>query len=580
VKKTLVFLTILALLVQPVFTMDQRGHAQGVPQGGPNTLHLPLVIGGPGGSPPSPASEWNPQQKSLISSIVNNAGKVTPLASDENTTENETTTDEVYEYFIEKHHIVDNIDSIYYLGLNDDIIWPGSLLRGDTIHDFLYTPIIIPRAPLWISVNLETVSCAGNLAKQVSDPNLHNMRNGVRELLQTARNDCTTIPAAVNFEYQRVYNESQMNLFVGANVKYGSGSLDTKFNWSDTTKKTKMMAKYQQIYYSVDVTTPPSSAEFFDPSRTTVSEIGSGLPAGSRPVYVAGVKYGMMALMFLESSYSEETMDFALNAAYNDGLTDVDVTTQLTAQDIMEDSNVRVVVYGGSTAGLGELETGLNGFMKVIHASMDAGPDSPGVPLVYKFRHLTDNTLALVTLTSDYAIKTQMPLLPIIRVYLIKFKATMVDDEGADNTVDMDRFRLKATAYNRRTAGESPGTPAQDPVSQYVVNWSTSGEYHMDVGSEWPNPALQGTYYLDIPYNNKYPYDPSAPGDWDYAYLELYASARDYDGIFSSDDWGNGSKTLFTGADIMAIDPTKPLFEITCSDFRMDVYVKVELRNP
>jgi Thiol-activated cytolysin len=578
-KKALVFLTVLALLVQPALTFDQPGHAQE----GPDKIHLPLVIGGSGGTAP-PSGEWSSQEKAAIASIANNAGVVTPLAPDENTVETEETRDDTYEYFIEKHHVVDNIDSIYYLGLNDDIIWPGSLLRGDTIHDFLYTPILTPRAPVWISVNLETVSCAGNLAKQVSDPNLHNMRNGVRELLQTARNNCTTIPAAVSFEYQRVYNESQMNLFVGANVKYGAGSLDTKFNWSDATKKTKIMAKYQQIYYTVDITTPTSPAAFFDPTRTTVNEIGADLPAGSKPVYVAGVKYGMMALMFLESSYSEESMDFALNAAYNDGLTEVDVTTQLTAQDIMESSNIRVVVYGGSTAGLGELETGLPGFMKVIHASMDAGPDSPGVPLVYKFRHLTDNTLALVTLTSDYAIKTQFPLMPKIRVTLIKFKATMVDDEGPTNTVDMDRFYLKATAYNRASADEDPGTPAQSPLTKYVVNWSTSGEYDMDAGDEWPappakpgDPTLQGTYYLDIQYNNMYPY---GPGNWDYAYLKLEAGGRDYDGPLGTDDWGSGSKILLTGADILAVVGDKPLFEITSSDFRMDVYVKIELLNP
>ncbi len=577
-KKALVLLTVMALLVQPVFTMDQRGFAQDVPQGGPNTLHLPLVIGGSGGTPP-PSGEWSTQEKAAIASLANNAGVVTPLAPNENTVVETEETDDTYEYFIEKHHVVDNRPDIIYLGLNDDLVWPGNLLRGDTLHDFLYTPISIPRAPVWISVNLENVTCAGNLAKQVNDPNLHNMRNGIRDLLQTARNNCTTIPAAVNFDYQRVYNESQMNLFVGANVKMGAGSLDTKFNWNDTTKKTKIIAKYQQIYYTVDIDTPTSPAAFFDPARTTVNEIGASLPAGSKPVYVAGVKYGMMALMFLESSFSEETMDFALNAAYNDGLTEVDVKTGLEVQDIMESSNIQVVVYGGSTAGLGELETGLTGFMKVIDASMDAGPDSPGVPLVYKFRHLSDSTLAQVTLTSDYAIKIQIPLMPEIRVTLIKFKCIGAHDEH-DTPVDMN-FRIKATAYNRKSAEEKPGTPA-DPETGYVVYyWDTNWNIDMKEGDEWPAEDDQGkTYFLDITYNNKYPYDPSAPGDWDYAYLKLFTEVNDYDAGDSVDEYGSDEKALYTGADILAIDPTLFLFRITTKDFIMDVYVKTELLNP
>jgi hypothetical protein len=573
-KKALVFLTVMALLVQPALTFDQPGHAQE----GPNKIHLPLVIGGSGGTAP-PSGEWSSQEKAAIASYANNAGVVMPLAPNENTVETEETSDDNYEYFIEKHHVVDNRPDIIYLGLNDDLIWPGSLLRGDSLHDFLYTPISIPRAPVWISVNLEHVSCAGNLAKQVNDPNLHNMRNGIRDLLQTARNNCTTIPAAVNFDYQRVYNESQMNLFVGANVKIGAGSLDTKFNWNDTTKKTKMMAKYQQIYYTVDIDTPTSPAAFFDPARTTVNEIGASLPAGSKPVYVAGVKYGMMALMFLESSYSEETMEFALKAAYNDGLTDVDVTTGLEVQDIMESSNIQVVVYGGSTAGLKELETGLPGFMKVIHASMDAGPDSPGVPLVYKFRHLTDNTLAQVTLMSDYAIKIQIPLMPKIRVTLIRFECIKAEDEH-DTPVDMN-FRIKATAYNRKNAEEKPGTPAYSETEYVVDWWDTNWNIDMEEGDVWPDEADQGEkYFQDITYNNKYPYDPSAPGDWDYAYLKLFTEVKDYDAGDSVDEYGSAYIELYTGADILAIDPDHFLFEIINKDFIMDVYVKIELLNP
>lgn len=99
----------------------------------------------------------------------------------------------------------------------------------------------------------------------------------------------------------------------------------------------------------------------------------------------------------------------------------------------------------------------------------------------------------------------------------------------------------------------------------------------MDKGDEWPTSNLQGTYYLDIQYNNMYPY---GPGNWDYAYLKLDASARDYDGPVGTDEWGSGSKILLTGADIMAIKENDPLFEITSSDFRMDVYVKIELLNP
>jgi hypothetical protein len=85
-----------------------------------------------------------------------------------------------------------------------------------------------------------------------------------------------------------------MNLFVGADVSYGGGNLDTKFNWDSTTKKNKIIASYKQIYYSIDIDTPTCPADFFAASME-VDDIKEALPNGAKPLYVCSVSYGMMA---------------------------------------------------------------------------------------------------------------------------------------------------------------------------------------------------------------------------------------------------------------------------------------------
>ena len=190
-----------------------------------------------------------------------------------------------------------------------------------------------------LSVNLEGVGCAGNLTHQVDDPNLANIREGIRLLLQSATQNgtCTIKAAQAEWYKSQVYNELDLNLAIGANVKYSAGHLDSMFKWTDTTKKTKIIAKYQQMLYEVNVNTPVTQADFFDPARTNTDQINAAMPAGSDPMYVAGVKYGMMALMFFEFAYSAKDLDTAIDIAYNGGVITGTITGTVTAKQIFDD---------------------------------------------------------------------------------------------------------------------------------------------------------------------------------------------------------------------------------------------------
>lgn len=413
-----------------------------------------------------------------IMGVLEAAGKVTPEAQDKDEII-ESTTEESggFRYTYEKHDVVDNLESIAYLGLNDDVIWPGNMVKGERAHDFIYEPIFIDRAPVTLSISLESSSTGSSLVQTVEDPKLSTIRQGISDLLKTAVTANTTVPAKVEFSYQQVFSASQMNLFIGADISYGAGDLDTQFNWDQASSKTRIMAKYRQIYYSIDIDVPGSPLDFLDPSLSLEGAENAFKP-GSRPLYVAGVSYGMMAVMVIESDYSYEKMKWALDASYS-GTVKVDVELGMTSQEVMESSSIKIIVYGGSTNGLGELETGYPGFLKVINASNDFTSDSPGVPLVYKFRHLVDNTLALVTLTSQYTLVTPLQIQQKARVTLTKFVCTLADDEGTPNTVDINPIWVKVDAFNRASSN--------DPYVQFnpagQVLYTSTGEIAMNTGT-------------------------------------------------------------------------------------------------
>jgi hypothetical protein len=307
--------------------------------------------------------------------------------------------------------------------------------------------------------------------------------------------------------------------------------------------------------------TPAGPTALLDPD-VSVGTVQGAVPAGCAPLYIAGVSYGVMAIFTIETNFSYEEMNLALDAAYN-GAVDVEVVSGFTARQMLQDSNVRVVVYGGSTLGLGNIEEGFEGFMKVVEASTEFNATSPGVPLVYKFRHCSDNTLALITLTSQYTLVKRMKLRQAVRLTVNRFYCEMADDEGLINTVDMDRFQVKAWAYSR-AAESDPETPVIEDAGVYY--WGTAGEHNMDGGDSWfctePNS-------IEITFDNE-------NYDFNLTRLHLWAWARDYD-ILSANENGYGEVDIY-GSRFFESGGVHT-FLVDSADFRFKVFVTLQVVN-
>jgi hypothetical protein len=489
-------------------------------------LSLALILAeGCGKDEKSPAAPvvLNPTD---VAQVVEQAGKLQPLSADKDVVTDTQTHDEgAFRYVTESHDASKNIQEITYLGLNDDVVWTGNLIKGTKVHQFVYEPIIgVARNSVTLSINLEGSGSGTSITEVVSDPMLSTVRQGISNLLQRAIQSGTSYAARAQFDRTQVYSESQVNLAVGADLKYGAGSLNTKFDWASTTRKNKIIAKYQQIYYTIDMDTPATPASVFS-SSNTLAGIKAAIPAGSCPMYVAGVTYGMMALTFIETDYTASELNASLDAAYSTGLLDVEIRSGLTKRQVLENSNIKTVVYGGSSAGLGQIETGYQGFIEVVHASIQLGINSPGAPLIYRFRHLCDNTLAQVTLTSQYALTRMIRLQQAIRIVADKFVCTGTGDDCAwdDSYPDFSYFLVKANATQR--------TSAADPGVSYcradTVVFEDNNEHEMAVNDEHPM-GTSVLLELDAEHFN-----------YEFATIKIYAEVHEHDAFTCPNDADN-----------------------------------------
>lgn len=109
----------------------------------------------------------------------------------------------------------------------------------------------------------------------------------------------------------------------------------------------------------------------------------------------------------------------------------------------------------------------------------------------------------------------------------------MADDEGADNSVDMNWFFVRANAFNCLN-GADPGTQC-NPVDQYAYNWTAADWVEMGDGSPVIHDA--GGASIIIAYNTE-------SYNFNYAKLNLHAYARDTDDGWSDDEYANGYLNL------------------------------------
>ena len=534
----------------PAAPTTTKPNAAGTPTTIPVATTKPVAAG-----PATATPEWT----AAVQQIVATAGKppaaaprsdrVTPLPVDYSP-------DGATKYINERHDETDNISDITKLGLNDSVIFPGALIKGDQVNSFIYPPITLKRAPIKVSVSAEGSSATGgNLSQTIQDPqSLSSSRQATADLLKTAIGPNTKLPARVDFSITEVKSEAQLALAFDADVKYGVGSVQSGFSFDKSKNLNHVVAKYKQIYFTVDVDTPRSPGDLFDPT-TPISQITAAMPRGSNPLYVGTVTYGMMAAMFMESTNTAEEMKASLDAAYKGGV-DVKVSSRYTAREVLNNSSLKIQVYGGSTAGLGSLETGIAGFLKVIAASRTYSADSPGVPISYVFRNLQDNLLTAVTQTAQYNLSTPIKVKQRVQVRIVNMICTMSDDEGSNNDADMDRWNFVVYAQNVRRGG-ALGPKAQENL----YNFSTSGEVTTPVGYVWRE-AIGKTATVVFE---------TDPAVWDFEseVLTIDGYGREYDSSGSNEE-GTGTLPL-KGSAMFGTHK----FSVNSADFSYELTVEI-----
>ncbi len=198
----------------------------------------------------------------------------------------------------------------------------------------------------------------------------------------------------------------------------------------------------------------------------------------------------------------------------------------------------------------------------MVSASINLGTESPGAPLIYKFRHLLDNTLANVTLTSQYSITRAIRLRQALRITAVKLVCESRGDDCDcdDNNPDVKRVLVKANATQRISA--------TDPGTNYCVEDTTvfdGGGVEMGSNDEYE----MGTSVLFELDAENY--------DYNFATIKLYVYMHesDYGGFpcFCNSDHADTFITVPSG-DFLK-NPHEISLPISGAQFRVEVLIEM-----
>ena len=232
-------------------------------------------------------------------------------------------------------------------------------------------------------------------------------------------------PANMGFTIEQAYSEEQLDLSLRASYKSGVVNVKGGFDFSNTKIKTRLVAKFIQNYYTLDMDMPSQPSDLFD------GDVDRTLFGTFMPMYVASVTYGRMALFTIESELDETVVRAALNASY----ATVNAAASAEFESIKSKSTMKVYILGGSGSDAGATINGFDDFKNYIMAGGNFSKTSPGAPIAYKLRYIRDNTIGKIVFSASYPIVSAIPRTDNIvydistRLYRIK---THVTDAGSE----------------------------------------------------------------------------------------------------------------------------------------------------
>jgi thiol-activated cytolysin len=277
---------------------------------------------------------------------------------------------------------------------NSNVIWPGSLLQGNSITKATPNPIVVDRAGGTVSINV--INGSSNPSYTVSSVTKSAMTTAQNQIIQDNNG---VIPANFSYTFEDVYSREQMAFSMGVNVETWTTQVDASLSFSSDKSYNRMLVSLDQIYYTMSYDMPVNYENVFAPS-VTPADLAKFIQPGNPACYVASVTYGRRYYLLIESTSSRQEMRANVEATYSAAVVSGGVVVSGEHISDLESTKIKVFAYGGDASSA--LSTVSGSFSALQTFLTEGGSIQTGAPLSYVINDLNSHQVVAIKVGTEY----------------------------------------------------------------------------------------------------------------------------------------------------------------------------------
>lgn len=282
----------------------------------------------------------------------------------------------------------------------NDVLFLGAVIDGNSIYDGSYRLVSLPRTGGNLSTDLTGVD---NSTVSIDETVKSKVQQGTTDLLNQALNGTST--AQVNFELKDIYSEEQLDMQLGFTYGYAQRlKIKGGYHFNKHEIKSRILVKFQQIYYSISYDAKNHPADYFQ-SGVTAKQVSNTINGTAiAPVYVSNVKYGRLAFYTFESTMTQKALSAYLQGEFKYALHKGDVNSAFQDVTFANSTTITGTIIGGSGADAVQSINGIDGLKSYILKGGDYSKTSPGAPIAYTLKRITDNQVFSMVNVTEYTV--------------------------------------------------------------------------------------------------------------------------------------------------------------------------------
>jgi hypothetical protein len=323
-------------------------------------------------------------------------------------------------------------------------LWPGNLIQGKYLQEGQFTPITARRAGGTLTISGLTFE--GPDAKtsiDISDQDRMRESTVSTAINKLLSQKILNTQATSSFQASSVYSSEQMAFAMGVDGRFSTVSFKASMSVDTSGKKNTVLARFTQIYYTVDFEDPETRYSVFAKGRDFDVE-DDQLGGDNPPLYIKQVSYGRTLYFLASSTESSTAIKAALEGAYGnkDAGNYVGANANTSYQSVMANTSVAYFVMGGDAVTALTPITAedpakmYDAVKKVIadHSSAEVGSANRGLPVAYSINYLTNRAPASMGYATSYD-RTDCAIIP-TAYYSFAMEQTCVDDNVAVSVIE------------------------------------------------------------------------------------------------------------------------------------------------